>query len=43
MTYQPTTCGACGGSKGRTITTSDGKTTRQTWVSCGACGGRGVR
>jgi DnaJ-class molecular chaperone len=43
MTYQPKTCGACNGAKGRTIIISDGKTTRQHWVNCGACGGKGVR
>ena len=47
MTYEPKTCGTCSGSKGKTTTTTttvDGKTvTRQQWVNCGACGGRGVR
>jgi len=43
MTYTPTTCGSCGGAKGHTTTVTDGKTTRQQWVNCGACGGRGVR
>lgn len=43
MSYQPRTCGSCGGNKGRMVTESNGKTTRQYWQNCGACGGKGVR
>lgn len=43
MTYLPKTCGTCSGAKGRTVTVQDGKTARQHWVNCGACGGKGIR
>lgn len=43
MTYQPRPCTSCGGSRGRVVTVSDGRTTRQQWQNCAACGGRGVR
>jgi DnaJ-class molecular chaperone len=36
-------CGACGGSGGQTVDTSSDGVTRQTWIACGTCHGRGTR
>lgn len=43
MSYEPRPCTACGGTRGRIETVHDGKSTRQTWHPCRACGGRGIR
>lgn len=43
MSYEPRPCTSCGGSKGRTETTSNGSKTVQVWRPCSGCGGKGVR
>lgn len=34
-------CGTCHGTGGKTVDTSSGGITRQSWVSCGTCHGTG--
>lgn len=49
--YQPRTCTSCSGNKGKTVSSSqtvwvNGKPVTkivQSWVTCQACGGKGVR
>ncbi|MFI9206499.1 hypothetical protein [Streptomyces sp. NPDC053048] len=41
--YEPRTCETCQGARGATETERDGNVVRQTWRSCSACGGQGVR
>lgn len=41
--YQPRTCDVCQGACGETESESDGAVVRQSWRSCTACNGTGVR
>lgn len=36
-------CTSCGGAGGRTVDTSSGGVSRQTWQTCGSCRGSGTR
>lgn len=36
-------CGACGGTGGKTVDTSENGVSRQNWQSCGTCHGTGTR
>ena len=36
-------CGACNGTGGKTVDTSENGVSRQNWQSCGTCHGTGTR
>lgn len=41
--YQPRPCTSCSGNKGSTKTYAQNGKIVQVWVTCRACGGKGVR